>query len=233
MGVRTTIQERLVDPVQFLIDRAARGDYQPLPWVGADRAARGSGSQERWRLLEPELDRLRPASAVDIGCNLGFFALSLAERGIPTVGIESERRFVRLAQHAARRAGIADLAVLEAHLRPETIWEVPAADLVLLLSVYHHWVRHYGAQAAETMLRQVWDRTGTALVFDTGETELPDHFNAADMGADVEAHLRRHLTDVCTGGQVRCLGTSRAFAPGRGDERTAPALRHLFLVERP
>jgi hypothetical protein len=82
------------------------------------------------------------------------------------------------------------------------------------------------------MLADTWSRVGKALIFDTGENELPSHFKGLDMGRDPGAFLQAHLEEICAGGAVRLLGTSRAFAPGQGDERSAPAQRHLFIVER-
>ena len=232
MGIRTVVQDKVVDRLQFVIDSRPKLDYQPLPWVSGIGARRADGSNTRWALIESEVERLKPATAVDIGCNVGFFTLSLAERGVAAVGLERYPRFLRMAQYAARRAGLSNVALMNADLVPGSMWMVPQADVVLLLSVYHHWVRYFGVEAAREMLKETWDRAGMALFFETGESELPGWFKSMDLGSDPQSYLRAHLEEVCAGSTVRCLGTSTAFAPDLQDERAGSVTRHLFIVER-
>jgi hypothetical protein len=57
---------------------------------------------------------------------------------------------------------------------PQNIESLPACDVVLLLSVFHHWCRSYGTECALTMLQQVANRTKLKLFFETAAPTEPD-----------------------------------------------------------
>jgi hypothetical protein len=107
------------------------------------------------------------ATAVDIGCNGGFFTVNLARAGVATVGVEREPKFRRTAATSLRRAGLANAGILDLDVTPETVRLLPDADLVLFLSVWHHMVRAYGIDIADDLLAAIWAHTATVMMFDS------------------------------------------------------------------
>lgn len=175
----------------------------------------------------PVLNELRPQTALDVGCNAGWFTLNLARLGIATTGVEADPPMYRTAILAARAARPPRPAILVLRIDPTSVCQLPSADVVLLLSVWHHFVRDFGIAAADGILAELWQRTGRALFFDTGESECEEEFGLPAMGDDPRGWIARHLAAVCAGGAVTMLGEHDAFAPD-GTECT----RGLFLVER-
>ncbi len=102
----------------------------------------GDFPAQKWRnvsALVPE--RLDGWSALDIGCNAGFYSFELANRGASVLGIDLDEHYLRQARWAAgqldvegrvefRRRGVYDLA------RADERW-----DLVLFMGVLYH-LRH-------------------------------------------------------------------------------------------
>jgi hypothetical protein len=166
-------------------------------------------------------------SAVDIGTCEGYFAIRLGRAHVPTIAIEGDPLAYRTAIFAVRRAGIDNVGVLAMHLTPENIVSVPAADCTVCLSVWHHFVRHYGLGHATEMLKTIWERTGKVLFFDTGEDEMTPDFRLPAMTPDSRSWLAAYLAETCEGARIEHLGLHEAFDPsGR------PAQRNLFAVIR-
>ena len=240
MGPRTLRRrrlDRLLDRIRFHIDtfprrgplaRRSSIGYQPLPWVGIDGGARAAGTWSRWRAIEAELEQHADIrTALDLGANNGFFTIKLAERGVAAVAVEGLDVAYRTALYAIRKARVDNAAVLTLMLTPATIELLPDVDAVVFLSLWHHFTRAYGLDAATEMLARVWERTGRVMFFDTGENEMPREFRLPSMEPDAETWLAAFLQRVCSGATIRTLGRHSAF-----DAERRPAQRTLFAVVR-
>jgi hypothetical protein len=216
----------VLDRLRFKLDTLPNGMYQPVRGLPL-RAARTTGSESRWLAMLPVIERVGAASAVDIGACEGYFALELGALGIPTIAIESEPSNYRTALFAARRSGTGNVGVLALEVTPGNVSTLPAGDCVLCLSVWHHFVRSNGFEAATAMLGEIWRLTRRVLVFDTGEEEMTPDYGLPPMTPDTRAWLTAYLAEACPGGVVEHLGRHRAFAPG-GEA----CERNLFAIVR-
>jgi tRNA (mo5U34)-methyltransferase len=101
----------------------------------------GDYPAQHWRVFENVLpSSLRGRTVLDVGCNAGFFAIKMKERGADrVVGIDSDERYLAQARFAAEISG----ADIEFHHM--TVYEVAALkerfDIVLFLGVMYH-LRH-------------------------------------------------------------------------------------------
>lgn len=230
MSVRTSLQ-RVIDEFQFWFDLFPRGDYQPLPWLGLHKARRGTGTKMRWNAIWDSLQKDTISSGMDIGCNMGFFCFSLAERGIPMLGIDLDPRYIRIASYAAKRTAMPKVAFSLMAVELQTMLLLPRTDLVLLLSVWHHWVKIYGFETASQMLAALWEKCEKVMFFETGEAEMGDDFGLSMMGESPRTWLQTYLEQTCSNSVVACVGQFKAFAPNGNEERNI-AYRSLFKVTR-
>ena len=141
--------------------------------------------------------------------------------------VESEPSNYRTALYAARRSGPGNVGVLALEVTPQNAFTLPAADCVLCLSVWHHFVPSHGFAAATGMLEELWALTGRVLFFDTGEAEMTPDYGLPAMTPDARTWLTAYLAGTCPEGRIEHLGAHRAFAPG-GE----PCERNLFAVVR-
>jgi methyltransferase family protein len=231
-----------LDSLRFRLDsfprsgwlkQSAHVHYQPVPVLGRNDASRAQGTESRWRAIEAVIDSvppdaLRPATGLDIGANTGYFTIALAEKGISTVAVEPAPLCYRTAMLAIRRAGLTGrAAVLVLALDPSNQVLLPEADVVLCLSVWHHFVREFGFETATTMLEQIWRQTRMMLFFETGEDEMPTEFGLPSLEPDAQAWLAAFLATHCEGGSVEHLGLHQAF-----DADLNSVQRNLFVVRR-
>jgi tRNA (mo5U34)-methyltransferase len=93
----------------------------------------------KWLELEPHLPRdLSGWTALDIGCNAGFYSFELARRGAKVTGIDVEPLFLRQAEWAAREFDLAD----RVEFRRAQVYDLAHMstqyDLVLFMGVFYH-----------------------------------------------------------------------------------------------
>jgi tRNA (mo5U34)-methyltransferase len=96
----------------------------------------------KWRELGPALPAdLSGWSALDIGCNAGFYSFELARRGAYVVGIDLDEHYLRQARWACARLGL-DRRV---KFRRQGVYELARDDarfdLILFMGVLYH-LRH-------------------------------------------------------------------------------------------
>ncbi|HEY3185761.1 MAG TPA: DUF1698 domain-containing protein [Gaiellaceae bacterium] len=224
----------LLDWLRFRLDtfprsprlqRVAPPDHQALPWLDVP-GKRAAGSDSRWQAIAPVLEQAEARTALDLGCNVGFFTVKMAQAGIATVGVESHPTFYRTALYATRQLRLSNAGILVLRLAPGTIELLPKVDAILFLALWHHLVRSHGLDQATSMLETIWART-KVLVFETGEDEMPASYGLPRMTPDAGTWLADFLRRTCDGADVAHLGMHAAVAPD-GSE----CHRNLFAVVR-
>jgi len=130
----------------------------------------GNFLRDLWAVVEPAFPSdMRGKTALDIGCNAGFYSLELHRRGAAVTGIDTNPRYLEQARFAA------DLLGADVEYIPLDVYDVDRLerrfDYVLCMGVFYH-LRH-PLYALEKVAAIVEER----LVFQTmirGSTETPD-----------------------------------------------------------
>jgi tRNA (mo5U34)-methyltransferase len=93
----------------------------------------------KWRQLAPHLPAdLTGWTALDIGCNAGFYSIELARRGARVVALDREELFVRQAEWVRRHFPFGDrIEVRTGQVYDLARWS-ERFDLVLFLGVFYH-----------------------------------------------------------------------------------------------
>ena len=96
----------------------------------------------KWRQIAPHLPPdLAGWSALDIGCNAGYYSFELARRGARVTGVDVDQRYLRQARWAAERLGLEE----RVEFRRSTVYDLARTnerwDLVLFMGVLYH-LRH-------------------------------------------------------------------------------------------
>lgn len=127
-----------------------------------------SDSTERWETIVPHIGA-DETSALDIGCASGFFTQKLAENGSLSIGIDIKRERLQTAKQIwGEKEG---LGFVLYHLDPDNVSALPSVDVVLLLTVYHHWCEHFGREDAQQMMREVASKSNKLFFEGPGRTD--------------------------------------------------------------
>lgn len=173
------ISKRLLRTV-FRLERRAEvaagmliyNPYQPIPWLGKLGGKRYVGTFARWDAIEKVIPP-PPRSVLDIGSNIGFFSLKLAERGYIVIGVEAGWGAYRLGGSLRDTLDLDNVACLKMTIQPSNIDALPSVDIMLFLSVFHHWILAYGFEEASMMLGVLLNKTKEMLFFETGQSTDP------------------------------------------------------------
>lgn len=116
----------------------------------------------KWREIAPHLpEDLRGWTALDVGCNAGFYAFELARRGAQVVALDREELFLNQARWAARHLPFGrNVEVRRGQVYDVAHW-AERFDLVLFLGVFYH--LRYPLLALDILAERVKRR----LVFQT------------------------------------------------------------------
>ncbi|MFT5468349.1 MAG: SAM-dependent methyltransferase [Verrucomicrobiales bacterium] len=165
--------------------------YQPMPQLKISLRKKGQERRvlARWNAMEKALpDDIQ--NAMDIGCNVGFYAFSLAQRGYFVTGIEGGPVYHIFSHHAKEALGLNNVSLAKLLVTPDNVKTLPGADCVLLLAVFHHWCRAFGKESALEMLDEIYRKTGKVLFFETGEGGENYAKSLPDMGDSPENWIR-------------------------------------------
>ncbi|WP_331235727.1 DUF1698 domain-containing protein [Natronorarus salvus] len=123
-------------------------------------------SDDRWEMIAPHVSAT-DSTALDIGCASGFFTAKLAGKGLLSIGIDGNRERLRTAKRLwGDEEGV---GFVRYTLGSEDVATLPTFDVVLLLTVYHHWCSQFGREGAERALRELATRTETLFFEPPGE----------------------------------------------------------------
>jgi tRNA (mo5U34)-methyltransferase len=125
-------------------------------------------------------------TALDIGCNAGFYSIELARRGARVTGIDYDRHYLDQARWASRQFGVAD----RIELREMQVYDLARSeeswDLVLFMGVLYH--LRYPLLGLDIVARRV----RRLLIFQT--LTMPGT-EEAEPPADFSIHERERMLD--------------------------------------
>ncbi len=108
-------------------------------------------------------------TTLDIGCNLGFFTFNMAKRGGFSIGIDYGRNEIMAAKALALRYSVNNVVFTQLEITPENASLLPKVDMVICLSVFHHWIRKLGQEQSRIIMQGLADSSNKYLIFDTGQ----------------------------------------------------------------
>lgn len=111
-------------------------------------------TQKRWKLINANLSE-KNQFLLDIGCNAGILTELAANQGLVSLGVDRyQDRYSNAIQASIERfEGGNNIGFINSSITPDNIETFPTYDVVLLMSVYHHWYKEFGKERAEGMLR--------------------------------------------------------------------------------
>lgn len=126
---------------------------------------------ERWEFIEPYIDN--STRLLDIGCAEGYYTTKAAESGAFAIGVDI--RPERL-ENAREKYGFPEqVGFVKWEISPENIHKLPNMDVMLLLTVQHHWEEAFGLAVSEEMFQYVMDRCELLIYEPPGDRPVLKH----------------------------------------------------------
>lgn len=109
-------------------------------------------NRDRWEFISANLSD-DDESLLDIGCAEGYFVLNAADLGISATGYDLN--YTRVEKAKERAANNPNASFKLARLTPEDIRELPDTDVILFLTVHHHWESQFGIGTAGELFSEL------------------------------------------------------------------------------
>jgi tRNA (mo5U34)-methyltransferase len=193
----------------------------------------------KWKAIAPSLPAdLTGWSALDIGCNAGFYSFELARRGARVTGVDLDERYLRQARWAGARLGLDD----RVDFRAGTVYDLAATDdqwdLVLFMGVLYH--LRYPLLALDVISERVRGRLilqtltmpGGAPITPPDDVALGERERLTEPGWARAAFIERHMAGDPTNWWVPDDACVRALVRSAG-QRVVAAPAHEFYICEP
>lgn len=168
-------------------------------------------NEQRWELIQSHIQP-EHNSVLDIGCAEGFFCARAAERGLQAIGIDSSPESIRTARNT-RSDGAVEFRAEE--VTPETIGDLPESDIILFLTVHHHWVRAFGFESAAAMIRTLCAKSDLLVYEPPGDRYLGSKTNNVAQGV---SQYYMDLLRAIVGDDIRIVTDYTSPYTGAGRE---------------
>lgn len=159
----------------------------------------------KWeRVAEQIPSDLTGWTALDVGCNAGFYSFELAKRGARVTGIDSEPLYLNQARWAARELGLEQ----RVEFRELSVYDLGRSetryDLVLFMGVFYH-LRHpllaldlLAAKVSRRMIFQTLTMPGMETVDPPDDMPIMEREIMLEQGYPKMAFIERRLAGDLT-----------------------------------
>lgn len=148
--------------------------------------------EDRWELLHPLVEN-DDKTLLDIGCAEGKLTYKFSETGIFSIGIDRQPDALQLAR---KKYGLSDGLGFARYLTsPSSIDGLPAFDIVLLLTVYHHWIEEFGVESSEQMLAEL-GKTSQKIFFEIPNRDIGTEFKEISDDVKYSDYYQQYLESI-------------------------------------
>jgi tRNA (mo5U34)-methyltransferase len=196
----------------------------------------GDFPRYKWEVVAQHIpESLDGWTALDVGCNAGFYTFELARRGARVVGVDHDERYLAQARWAAGQLGLSD----RVRLRLGDVYHLGRSDeqydLVLFMGVLYH-LRYpllgldvIARKARELMIFQSLMLPGEDVEESTGGLGLDDREALLQPGWPRMAFVEHELADDPTNWWVPNRAAVEAMLRSTGMRIVARPEREIFV----
>ena len=201
--------------------------YQPDPFTEDNSSESLRSCYDRLnKIYETLPDDRKNFSYMDIGCHTGFFLFKLVDRlnGFG-IGIDHGITEIMVANSTAKKNKIDNITFINYELNDKNIYSLPKIDVIIFLSVFHHFVRYFDEKRAVEMLKTICERCNKYLIFETGQPNEDSKWahELKFMGEDFEKWVINNL---------RNFGFDVISNCGQFETSVSTKKRTLFIAEK-
>lgn len=220
----------------MVISIASRKMYHPHltedgVFQGGERDYEG-----RLRKIEQVID-FNGARVLDLGCSGGFFSFSLAKKAAFVCAVDADEELQNQNRITKGRLGLNNIEFLTATLTPSFLKSLPQFDVVLFLSVFHHFFATSGtydwcdsdSSSAYEVLEAI-KAIGNVLVFETGHPD--EGFEWCQDIQQTSGELREWVRQTVFGDSYARVLTLRGTAYDHFPFKIMPFLRRLIPANK-
>jgi cyclopropane fatty-acyl-phospholipid synthase-like methyltransferase len=187
---------------------AKRKTYQPVSLGGVSLSRGARETYVRWNEIEKVIAKDGIKTVLDIGCAEGFFIRKCVEKGCFATGVDADPEKLLWANTTLALDGLDGFSFTKLEMSVDNLHLLPASDLVINLSVMHHFMYMRGEDYALEFMKKLKSLTKKVMIFEMGqsdETHYPWAKQLPDMGANPHQWIESFLRRCGFAGEIRIL----------------------------
>jgi SAM-dependent methyltransferase len=202
--------------------------YQPNPFYHSKRIDRFKvrNCEGRFEAFSNSIPKGTPMSVLDIGCEQGYFVFRMAERGGFCIGIDWDRHKIEIAKAIATIHEVNNAVFVRMEIDDNTVRTLPKVDMVVCLSIFHHWARKLGEKKARMIMKYLAGCASRYFVFETGQPNEID-----TMWADKLSFMKPDA-DTWSKSLLHELGFRKVKKLGQFSTTVSNVTRNLYIAQR-
>lgn len=208
----------------FQLDLGLLNTYAPNAYEKKKLVNDKRESKKRLEAILKNLPTDKKLTTLDIGCNLGFFTFNMAKLGGFCIGIDYGRNEILAAKALAFDNNVKNAVFTQMEITPLNSHQLPKTDLVICLSIFHHWIRKLGEQKSFEIMKGLSSSTNKYFIFDTGqpnEKNVEWNKDLRFMEPDIESWAKNYF---------KLLGFTEIKNLGEFKTSVSEVPRKLFLA---
>jgi SAM-dependent methyltransferase len=171
--------------------------YQPVEADGTIFSGGKRDTLSRWESVRKAINEYDVQTVLDIGCAEGFFTLSAArECGCRATGVDGDARRLWFATQQALLNDIKNTCFMYGDIGEDLISSLPQYDMVIFLSVLHHYLAKDGYDKSLCTMRTLLGKTKKVMVFEMGSSLESLSLQLPDMGLDPDTWIKNFLVNA-------------------------------------
>jgi tRNA (mo5U34)-methyltransferase len=198
----------------------------------------GDFPRYKWQALAPHLPQsLEGWTALDIGCNAGYYSFELAQRGARVTGIDVDPHYLRQAEWAAKKLELEKVIEFRQMQVYDLADEDEKYDLVLFMGVFYH-LRYpllgldiVARRTRRTMVFQTLTTPGLETFSDTRDRPIHDRAALNEPGWPRMAFIEHRFASDPTNWWVPNHAAVEAMLRSSGMQVTAHLGHEIYLCQ--
>jgi tRNA (mo5U34)-methyltransferase len=156
----------------------------------------------KWDEIKSSIPRnLEGLTALDIGCNAGFYSFELAKRGAKVLGIDLDPHYLKQAKWAAKELGLADKVTFKQMQVYDLARINKRFDIIIFMGVFYH-LRYpmlaldiVSRKVNKMMIFQTLTMPGEEIVETPADLSIDDRKKMLQKGWPVMSFIERRLAN--------------------------------------
>ncbi len=196
----------------------------------------GDFPRYKWHALAPHLPQsLEGWTALDIGCNAGYYSFELAQRGARVIGIDVDPHYLGQAKWASEKLGLEKAIEFRQMQVYDLADEDHKYDLVLFMGVFYH-LRYpllgldiVARRTRHTMVFQTLTTPGLETYSDTRDRPIHDRADLDEPGWPRMAFIEHRFANDPTNWWVPNHAAVQAMLRSSGMQVSAHLGHEIYL----
>lgn len=212
----------------FKLDDLYQPTYNPNKFGFIFSGKHCRSSDDRINSIQSQVELSKIGSYCDIGSQIGYFVFKIGELNKASFchGIEMSAVACHYANAIIQLNDLNNVSFMNSKITASSVEKLPTYDMISFLNVFHHIVHFDGFDAADRVMKTLYEKCKFYFIFETGQYDEKGYYweeSLKFMGDQPEEWIKNYLVN---------LGYKKVVATGLFPTHLSGQKRTLFVCTK-